>query len=136
MKCVDTTFLIDLLRNDPGAINKAKELDESGAITTEVNVFELVFGIYRVGKRVGKLNHKKRLEEAERLFNRLVIFPLDHKAAVKAGEILGRSWSEGRGIDIPDGMTAAISLANGCNVVITRNADHFVRIPQIRVEGY
>ncbi|MDI6654562.1 MAG: PIN domain-containing protein [Candidatus Hydrothermarchaeota archaeon] len=132
MRCVDTTFLIDLLRNDPGAVNKAKELDESGALTTEVNIFELVFGIYRVKQ----LNHKKRLEEAEKLFNRLVIFPLDHKAAVKAGEILGRLCSEGREIDIPDGMTAAISLANGCNVVVTRNAEHFGRIPQVKVESY
>lgn len=132
MKCVDTTFLIDLLRNDLGAVNKAKELDESGALTTEVNVFELVFGIYRIKH----LNHKKHLEEAEKLFNRLVIFPLDHKSAVKAGEILGKLRSEGREIDIPDGMTAAISLANGCNVMVTRNAEHFRRIPQIKVEGY
>jgi len=132
MKCIDTTFLIDLLRGDSSAVKKAKELDETGAITTEVNVFELVFGIYRAKK----LNHKKRLEEAEKLFSRLVIFPLDHKAAVRAGEILGRLCSEGREIDIPDGMTAAISLENGCNVVVTRNAEHFGRIPQIRVESY
>lgn len=132
MKCVDTTFLIDLLRGDTGAVAMAKKLNESGAVTTEVNVFELVFGIYRSRK----LNHKKRLEEAEKLFSRLTIFPLDHKAALKAGEILGRLCSEGREIDVPDGMTAAISLVNGCSVIVTRNAEHFGRIPQVKVEGY
>jgi predicted nucleic acid-binding protein len=44
MKCVDTTFLIDLLRNDEGAVEKAKELDEFGeTITTEINVFERIW---------------------------------------------------------------------------------------------
>jgi predicted nucleic acid-binding protein len=59
MKCVDTTFLIDLLRDDEGAVEKAEELDEFGeTITTEINVFELVFGI----QRSKSVNHKKRLK--------------------------------------------------------------------------
>lgn len=132
MKCVDTTYLVDLLRKDEGAVEKAKELDEVGAITTEVNVFELVFGIYRVKK----MNHKKRLEEAEKLFSRLTILPLDRKAAVKAGELLGKLCSEGREIDVPDGMTAAISLVNGCDIMVTRNTEHFSRIPKVKVESY
>ena len=133
MKCVDTTFLIDLLRDDEGAVEKAKELDELGvAVTTEINVFEIAFGIYQ-SKSV---NLKKRLKEAEMLFSCLNVFPFDHGSAIKAGAILGKLVREGRGIDVMDGMIAAIALTQGCNVIVTRNVRHFERIEGITVEEY
>ena len=133
MKCVDTTFLIDLLRDDEGAVEKAKELDEfEVTITTEINVFELVFGIHRSKS----INHKKRLKEAEMLFSRLNIFPFDHASAIKAGAILGELVKKGMEIDSLDGMVAAIALTHGCNVIVTRNVKHFERIEGIAAEGY
>ena len=44
MKLLDTTYIIDLLRNDPGARKKAVQLDEEDEVfTTEINVFEVVW---------------------------------------------------------------------------------------------
>jgi predicted nucleic acid-binding protein len=132
-KCVDTTFLIDLLRDEEGAVEKAEELDEFGeTVTTEINVFEVVFGIY-LSRSV---NRKKRLKEVEMLFDRLNIFPFDHASAIKAGEILGELVRKGMGIDSLDGMVAAIALTQGCNVIVTRNVKHFERIEGIEVEEY
>ncbi len=34
MKVVDSTFLIGLLRGEPGAVEKAQELDEEGGVAT------------------------------------------------------------------------------------------------------
>ncbi|MCS4542457.1 MAG: PIN domain-containing protein [Euryarchaeota archaeon] len=133
MKCLDTTFLIDLLRNDENALEKAKELDETGrTVTTEINVFELVYGIYR-SKR---LDQGLRLSQAERLFSRLTVFPLDHAAALKAGEILGKLAREGKEVSTLDGLTAAIALTRGCSIVISRNIEHFSSIPGVQVETY
>ena len=47
MKCLDTTFLIDFLKNDRRAINKALEIKDQSLFTTSVNVFEVLLGIYR-----------------------------------------------------------------------------------------
>lgn len=133
MKCLDTAFLIDLLRNDAGAIKKARGLDEAGpSATTEINVFELVYGIHR-SKRIDR---QRRLAHVQRLFSRLVTLPLNHEAALKAGEILGRLAREGKEVSTFDGLTASIALVHGCNVVVTRDVEGFQNIPRIRVETY
>ena len=50
MKCLDATFLIDFLRNDRSAINKALEIKEEVLVTTSINIFEVLLGIYRKKK--------------------------------------------------------------------------------------
>jgi hypothetical protein len=94
LKCLDTSFLIDMLRGDVDAVKKARELDEAGPnATTEVNVFELVYGIHR-----GKLaDRRARLVQLERLFSRLITLPLNHEAALKAGKVLGKLVRGGQG---------------------------------------
>ena len=67
MKAVDTTFIIDLLRGDMGAVEKSEEFDEAGgAATTAVNLFEITYGIYRSRH----IDREHRLSEVERLFSR------------------------------------------------------------------
>jgi len=133
LKAVDTTYLIDLLRGDPGAVEKARELDEAGgAATTAINLFEITYGIYRSRH----VDHERRLSEANRLFSRMDIFPLDARAAIEAGKTLGALSREGRIIDILDGMIGAIAATNGCDTIITRNVDHFNRLPNLKIETY
>lgn len=133
MKAVDTTFIIDLLRGDMDAIEKAEEFDEvGGAATTAVNLFEISYGIYRSRH----IDRERRLSEVERLFSRMDVFPLDARAAVEAGRILGALSREGEMIDVLDGMIGAIIVVNGCDTIVTRNVDHFNRIPDLNVETY
>lgn len=133
MKAVDTTFIIDLLRGDRGATEKAEELDEAGgAATTAVNLFEITYGLYRSRH----IDRQLRMSEVERLFSRMDIFPLDAGAAFEAGKILGALSREGQIIDVLDGMIGAIALVNGCDTIVTRNLDHFNRIPDLNVETY
>ena len=133
MKAVDTTFIIDLLRGDTGAVEKAEEIDEAGgAATTAINLFEITYGIYRSKH----LDYARRLSEVERLFSRMDIFPLDVRASVEAGKILGTLSREGRIIDVLDGMIGAIALVHGCDTIVTRDVDHFNRIPNLNVETY
>ena len=132
MKCLDTSFLIDLLRGDAGAVKKASGLDEVGPnATTEINVFELVYGIHR-----GKLTARRvRLAKAERLFSRLITLPLNHEAALKAGEVLGVLAREGKEVSVLDGLAASIALVHGCEAIVTRNVEHFKNMP-IQIETY
>lgn len=133
MKCLDTTFLIDLLRGDQGAVKKAGELDEAGPhATTSINVFELVYGIYR-SKRVDR---RAKAAQAQRLFNRLVVLFLNYDAASRAGVTLGELARKGKEISALDGLTACIALAHGCKVVVTRNVRDFQPIPEVQVETY
>jgi len=121
-----------LLRNDEGAVRKAKELDEKGSsATTEINVFELTYGVYRSRHA----NRRLRLEQAGRLFSRLITLPLNHDAALKAGETLGKLTREGREASALDGLVASIAVVHGCDAIVTRNVKHFEMLG-IRVETY
>ena len=132
MRVVDTTFIIGLLRGDPGTVEKAKELDgEGGAATTVINVFEVSYGVYRSMSDVDR-----RLEEARRVFSNLDVFPLDSRAAVKAAEIAATLDREGRGVDPFDALVAGIALVNGAERIVTRNVAHFERMPGLIVEEH
>ena len=132
MKCLDTSFLIDLLRGDAGAMKKASGLDEVGLnATTEINVFELTYGIHR-----GRLaSRRARLAQVERLLSRLITLPLNHEAAMKAGEVLGKLAREGKEVSVLDGLAASIALTHGCEAIVTRNVEHFKNMP-IQIETY
>lgn len=129
MKAVDTTFIIDLLRNTREAVMKSIELDnETIVFTTEANVYEVVSGIQQ--------NKEKALHDIEVLLSRLTVLPLDHKAAIKSGQISGTLLRSGKMIDDIDCLTAGIILTNGCNTIVTRNKKHFERIAELKVETY
>jgi len=88
LKAVDTTFIIDLLRGDMDAVEKAEEFDVAGeAAIPAVNLFEITYGVYKSRH----IDRERRLFEVERLFSRMDLFPLDARAAVEAGKILESS---------------------------------------------
>ena len=129
MRLLDTCFLIDLLRGDPGAVRVAEGLD--GGATTAVNVYELFFGVeFGAGDRVA------RRGEAEALVERLEVLPFDGVAGRMAARLMGDLRRRGEQVDALDAFTASVGLRHGCRVVVTRNAGHFERFPEISVEAY
>ena len=123
MICLDTTFLIDLLRGQEDAARLSLELDSEPILfTTEINVFEVVLGIFSNQK----INQSKDFERAQRLFKTLKILSLDHKASVEAGRLAGSLIAKGKQIDDNDCMTAAIAMTNGIGVIVTRNERHYM----------
>ena len=46
MFCLDSTFLIDLLKGDPSATRLLVDLEHDGVATTHINIFEVFTGIY------------------------------------------------------------------------------------------
>jgi tRNA(fMet)-specific endonuclease VapC len=130
MKCVDTDFMIGILRGKSDAERKMKELDEEGRqATTAVNAFELFYGAYK--SRDNSIN----VQMASSLLNRLDVLPLNLDSSAKAGEALASLASAGEPIDFRDALIAGISMVNGLSLV-TRNKQRFARVKGLKVEQW
>ncbi len=127
---VDTTFLIDFLRGKKEAIAVLEREQATPLYTSEINVFEVVTGIYVVS------NQKKDFEKLWALFSSIVVLPLDRRGACKAGEIAASLIKSGQKIEDTDCLIAGIMLSNAMNKIITRNKEHYERISGITVVTY
>lgn len=132
MKLVDTTFLIDALKGELSAAEKARELDEEGGVaTTAVNVYEIAYGVHS-----RKSDAAYRVDALERLLSNLDVLPLDQVSALRAAEITGGLDRTGEHVDPFDALIAGIALENGVDCLVTRNTKHFKRIKGLKIETY
>jgi len=132
MKGADTTVLIDALREDPRLGRILDGLDDEGVVTTEVNVFETLLGIYfNEGLKL-----QRRLEKARALFENLIVLPLEREGADRAARLAAQLAREGRTIGTGDALVAGILLNRGINTLVTRDVEHFGRIRGLKVETY
>ncbi len=127
MNCLDTDFLIAILRGKEGARKKAEEIDKEGrGATTSINAFEVFFGAYRSARK------SENIKQASRLLDRLFIFPLDYASSQKAADLSADLVAKGKSVDYRDVMIAAIAIENQLTLV-TRNASHFSRIKGLKM---
>ena len=133
MLCLDTTFIIDLLREKKDALSKFEAIKDHEVYTTILNVYELKAGIQR------KFQPHIILRESA-AFNKflanITIFDLNLNSIDKAAEINGELTNQGLIIEDFDILIAGICLANGCSKIITKNVKHFSRIKGLKVETY
>jgi tRNA(fMet)-specific endonuclease VapC len=127
----DTTFVIDIMKNDEKAVKKLQEIIKKGEtqMVTSLTVFELFSGLAR---------SKKPLKEKNKIMNTLkgqVILHLDNTSAERGGKIDGTLIKEGNMIGPIDSMIAGIALIKK-EKVLTRNTKDFTRIDQLEVESY
>lgn len=117
MACLETSFLIDLLRGKT-AVNELKdELDrnETRLTIAAPSIMELWAGSYAV-KGI-KAEQDKILE----LIESLELLPLDSRSAREAGEIEASLSAKGIEIQTEDVMIAGIARINGEKVVTRDN---------------
>lgn len=127
--CLDTDFLVALLRKRKEAEERAGEYDAAGVdvATTSMNAFEIYLGAYRSKKR------ERNLREVDELLESLKILQLTKENSRKSSEILSRLLNGGTPIDLRDAIIGGIALNEGYTL-ITRNIDHFKRITGLSVE--
>jgi tRNA(fMet)-specific endonuclease VapC len=127
----DTSFLIDLMMGDQGAVQKAERLlRESVLILVGTpSVFELYVG---VGMSV---RSEEEREKVVSILRSLTQLPLDPNSAVRAGLIYARKTKEGSKIDPEDAMLAGIAVENK-EPLLTRNKRHFLGIEDLKIEDY
>jgi predicted nucleic acid-binding protein len=129
--CLDTTFLIDLLRGLPAAVDKAEQLKEAGSdlITTSINAFELYIGVMRSAS-------PKRSASLEALLADLRILVLGKGEAEESASIMADLMGKGETIEMRDALIAGCMLRNACPSIVTRNTRDFSRVAKIETIDY
>jgi predicted nucleic acid-binding protein len=129
--CLDTDFLVALLRGHLDAVKKAEEYDFAGAeiSTTSMNAFEVYLGAFK------SKHAEKNLKQADELLGSIRVLELNTESSRKSSEILSDLLSRGLSVNIRDAIIAGISLTNGYTLV-TRNLEHFKRITGLSVEPW
>jgi len=129
--CLDTDFLVALLRNKPEAVKKTEEYDSLNVeiSTTSMSAFEVYLGAFR-SKDVGK-----NVRHADDLFNSINTLDLTLECSRRSGEVLSELLRTGTPIGLRDAIIAGIALVGGYTLV-TRNIEHFRRITGLSIETW
>ncbi len=132
MVCLDTTFLIDLLRRKLDAEKKLSILMRRSdrPCVTVITVGELYYGAYK------SENAEKEKIKINQVLNGFLILEMNEYGAEKFGQLLGALDKGGQMVNDRDVLIAAIAISKGEHVIVTRNAKNFERIPEIAVESY
>ena len=130
MKCLDTDFLVAVLRGQPEARQKMRDLDSEGRhATTTVNCFELFYGAHMSREKRGNV------ERVENLLQRLDILAFELEASRRAGESLAALSARGEAVDFRDVMVAAVAVSKKLPLV-SRNRQHFSRFKGLKLEQW
>lgn len=127
---LDTSFIIDLMKNKPDALIKAHQLEKSSTAirTTTISVFELWQG-------VEDIHDDQKREQIETFLSSIGLLSLDLESAKIAGRIYSELERKGEMIEAEDCLIAGIAQYHH-DTVLTRNLKHFERIKSIRTETY
>ena len=136
MACLDTSVLLDLSgrggrRLQARARSQLKELEraDESFVTTRFNIAELWVGVARSSR---PSSERKLLAG---LLEPLGVLEFGHEEAVAFGRIVGHLQDRGTPIGDMDALISAVALVHG-QVIVTRNAEHFDRVPGLEVVRY
>ena len=131
MLLADTAFIIDIMKQDRGAVQKTKDLSDASisVLVGTPTIFELYVG---VGLSVRASEEKEKVLS---ILKSLPHLPLDADSASKGGTIYAQRSREGTKIDPEDAMLAGIAVTNN-ETLLTRNRKHFAGIPDLKIEYY
>jgi tRNA(fMet)-specific endonuclease VapC len=136
MAIVDTTFLIDLMKESKAkrlgkATAKLEELIDRGE-SLRLAIFSI--GELYVGVAKGTQPEKERaaVEECLALFD---VVGFEETTARIFGAVVGDLEKQGQVISDMDALIASVALEHD-ELVVTRNLAHFQRVHGLKVEGY
>lgn len=132
MLCLDSDFMIALLRGDKEAITKAEQLEEESReiVSTAINALELFVGIVAIDGISGT-----RVKKTRDFLENLTILNLDMSSAERAAYILNSLAKLGKSIGLKDSLIAGIVLEHKADI-LTRNITHFERVSGLKVETW
>lgn len=136
MFVADTDFIIDLINEDPGAVVKAKEIDDNKIVVgiSSITVQEYLRGIYFKFNTNLEILSKKVLK-AESDLARFQCLTYDYHIAKETSKVDAKLTLDGNQIGFADviiGTTARFYKAK----LLTRNIKHFSRIEDLEIENY
>lgn len=127
---LDTSYLIDVMNGDEGAVEKARELETNlvQQRLSSMTLFELYYGIARV------TDSDTERETVEGVLASKPMYPADTAVMRKAGRLSGELQNDGTPIgdgDVIIGATADVVE----EPVLTRNVEDFERLG-VEIETY
>jgi predicted nucleic acid-binding protein len=136
MYLADTTFIIDLINSDTGAVEKAQEIDENKlqASLSSISVEEYLRGVFYLFGADQEVLERK-LVDAETDLARFDIIDFTYTLARVAAEIDGQLVRAGKMIGFADVLIGATAQFHKLRL-LTRNVDHFSRIENLDIESY
>jgi predicted nucleic acid-binding protein len=131
MVVLDTDILVAQLRGYPDALKKISELIEEGVLmrVSIISVFELLDGAHK------SKNPGENIARVDGALSDLEVLPLDMQQAKIAAEMFNILEKKRQKVDEFDVLIGASALAHG-DLIVTRNIDHFGRIPGLKVERW
>jgi tRNA(fMet)-specific endonuclease VapC len=129
--CLDTSFLIALLRTDLVAERKLESYIEGGerVSTTLICACELFAGAYKSRKR------DLEIRKVKEFLLRMELLEFSAQACERFGRIRAELESKGTPVGDFDLMIAAIAMVHN-QAVVTRDVEHFHKIPGLVVESW
>ncbi len=126
-RCLDTTFLSDLVRGRPDATAKTEEWVLAGdeLVFTAVSWYEVGLGITLEARRERRRELMERWRSLAQSMQCLVLTRLSADIAAGRQAELFRRGSPAPVLDL---FIAAIAMANDCDAVVTRDKTDFARI--------
>ena len=132
MICLDSSFIIDLLKKKPDAIETFQSIKSDFPATTLINIYEMVSGIYKIKDK----KYEEHIQVFEILLEDIKVLGIDNASVFKAAKICSELSNQGELIEDLDILIAGICLSNGCTSIVTKNVKHFSRIKGLKVEAY
>jgi predicted nucleic acid-binding protein len=136
MACLDTSFLIDLIRSGAStrrrrATGMLRKMLASGEhlTTSRFNVAELLVGVYRSD------DPERELRSVDALLQNMTVLEFGPEAARLFARITALLQQQGKPAGDMDVLIAATALAAG-EPLITANPAHFRNIPGLTVDTY
>ena len=131
MKFLDTSFLIDVIREHPPAKSLLDEIDKEGPhVTNTIVVHEFLVGAY------GATNSEKELKARNDLLRRIIILDFDQNVANRSVIIEVDLRNKGELIGGADILIAGTMFSRGIATIVTKNVRHFEKIPQIHIQTW
>lgn len=130
MVCLETDFLVALLRIDREAVSKLAELTTKNValFMTPISLTELFKGAFKSGK-------EEKFSKVEELSAALKLLVYDFYASKEAGKLLNFLERNGKKIGDMDTLTAAIALRHR-ERLLTRNEKHFNKVRGLEIEKW
>jgi len=127
---LDTSFLIDLMDGDEGAVEKARELETDlvQQRLSAMTLFELYHGLARA------TDSEAERERIETVLASKPVHPADTAVMRKAGRLSGELRNDGSPVGDGDVIIGATADVVG-EPVLTRNVDDFERL-DVGIETY
>lgn len=127
---IDSDFIIDFLRGKENAKKIIENYEEEFA-TSQINVFEVFFGIFMKKDISGG-----EIDLAENFFDSINVFSFDEKCGRISAKIFSVLHKDGKTIGQNDCFISAVMLKNNINSIVSNNNKHFSRIKGIKVIVY